>query len=208
MWTMPLGVAETTTSRSSCSAKAGALSSCRMWSGMSALMRWWPAVATVSPSTSGRPAKVRLSASAEPWRRTFGCAGANTTRVAGFNSALRTSTKSPDPTPALARWRPSRRMMSMFSSSPYGRIARAAVERLPTISMTSPSLRPRSSISRSGRRAKPRPLSAGRQARHLDAARLSRGRSCLLQAFVLLTRALVPMRNGGTAARFHLLLNI
>src|SRR5580765_7232319 len=40
-------------------------------------------------------------------------------------------------------------------------MARAAVERLPTISMTSPSLRPSSSISLSGRRAKPRPLSAG-----------------------------------------------
>ena len=60
MWTMPLGAVETTTSRSSCSAKAGALSICRMWSGMSALTRWWPAVATVSPSTSGRPAKVRF----------------------------------------------------------------------------------------------------------------------------------------------------
>src|SRR5437868_13750745 len=40
-------------------------------------------------------------------------------------------------------------------------MARAAVERLPTISITSPSLRPRSAISLSGRRAKPRPLSAG-----------------------------------------------
>ena len=118
MWTMPLGAVETTTSRSSCSAKAGALSICRMWSGMSALTRWWPVVATVSPSTSGRPAKVRFSASAEPCRRTLGWAGAKTTRVAGFDSALRTSTKSPEPTPALARCRPSRRMMSMPSSSP------------------------------------------------------------------------------------------
>ena len=75
MWTMPLGAVETTTSRSSCSAKAGALSICRMCSGMSALTRWWPVVATVSPSTSGRPAKVRLSASAEPCSRTLGCAG-------------------------------------------------------------------------------------------------------------------------------------
>ena len=31
-----------------------------MLSGMSALTRWWPVVATVSPSTSGRPAKVRF----------------------------------------------------------------------------------------------------------------------------------------------------
>ena len=60
MWTMPLGVVDTTTSFSSWSAKAGALSICRMLSGMSALTRWWPAVATVSPSTSGRPAKVRF----------------------------------------------------------------------------------------------------------------------------------------------------
>ena len=60
MWTMPLGTVVTTTSRSSWSAKAGALSICRTASGMSALTRWWPAVATVSPSTSGRPAKVRF----------------------------------------------------------------------------------------------------------------------------------------------------
>ena len=40
------------------------------------------------------------------------------TRVAGFDSVLRTSTKSPDPTPALARWSPSRRRMSSPSSSP------------------------------------------------------------------------------------------
>ena len=40
-------------------------------------------------------------------------------------------------------------------------MARAAVERLPTISMTSPSASDSSSISLSGRRAKPRPLSAG-----------------------------------------------
>ena len=33
---------------------------------MSALTRWCPVVATVSPSTSGRRAKVRLRASAEP----------------------------------------------------------------------------------------------------------------------------------------------
>ena len=31
---------------------------------MSALTRWWPAVATVSPSVSGRPSKLRFSASA------------------------------------------------------------------------------------------------------------------------------------------------
>src|SRR6476469_4740922 len=40
-------------------------------------------------------------------------------------------------------------------------MARAAVVRRPTISMTSPSLRLSSSISLSGSRAKPRPLSAG-----------------------------------------------
>src|SRR6476646_647643 len=40
-------------------------------------------------------------------------------------------------------------------------MARAAVVRLPTISITSPSLRPSSSIRPSDRRAKPRPLSAG-----------------------------------------------
>ena len=39
---------------------------CRIASGMSALTRWCPVVATVSPSTRGRRAKVRLSASAEP----------------------------------------------------------------------------------------------------------------------------------------------
>ena len=54
------------------------------------------------------------SASAEPCSRTLGCAGANTTRVAALDSALRTSTKSPEPTPALARCRPSRRMMSIL----------------------------------------------------------------------------------------------
>ena len=75
-------------------------------------------VETTSPSTRGRPAKVRFSASAEPCRRTLGWAGAKTTRVAGLDSALRTSTKSPEPTPALARWSPSRRIMSMPSSSP------------------------------------------------------------------------------------------
>ena len=42
MWTMPLGVVDTTTSRSSCSANAGALSICRMWSGMSALIALVP----------------------------------------------------------------------------------------------------------------------------------------------------------------------
>ena len=88
IWTMPLGAAVTTTSRSSCSAKAGAFSSCRMLSGMSALIRWWPAVATVSPSTSGRPAKLRFSASAEPCSRTLGWAGAKTTRVAGLEFGL------------------------------------------------------------------------------------------------------------------------
>ena len=39
MWTTPFGAALTTTSRSSCRAKAGALSSWRMLSGMSALIR-------------------------------------------------------------------------------------------------------------------------------------------------------------------------
>ena len=54
------GVVETTVRRTSCSAKAGALSNCRICSGMSALTRWCPAVATMSPSVSGRPSKLRL----------------------------------------------------------------------------------------------------------------------------------------------------
>ena len=161
IWTMPFGAADTTVSRTSWSAKAGALSNWRICSGMSALTRWWPAVATVSPSVKGRPSKLRWSACADPWRRTLFAAGAKTTRVAGLDTALRTSTKSPDPTPALARWSPSRRRMSSPSSSPYGRIARAAVERLPTISITSPSASPISVISLTGSRATPRPLSAG-----------------------------------------------
>ena len=60
-------------------------------------------------------------------------------RVAGFDVAFCTSTKSPDPTPALARCRPSRRMISSPWSSPNGLKARAAVDRLPAISITSPS---------------------------------------------------------------------
>jgi hypothetical protein len=63
-----------------------------MESGMSALTRWCPAVATVSPSVSGRRWKLRLSASAEPCSRMLGWAGANTTRVAGLDWPLRTWT--------------------------------------------------------------------------------------------------------------------
>jgi len=59
---------------------------------MSALTRWCPAVATVSPSVSGRPSKLRFNASADPVSRTCSAAGANTTRVAAFDSTLRTST--------------------------------------------------------------------------------------------------------------------
>ena len=57
---------QATLSLTSCRAKAGALISCLICSGMSALTRWWPAVATVSPSQNGRPSKLRLSACADP----------------------------------------------------------------------------------------------------------------------------------------------
>ncbi len=57
-----------------------ALSICRSCGGIPACsMRCWPAVATMSPAVSGRMPKLRLSASPEPWRRRFSCAGANTT---------------------------------------------------------------------------------------------------------------------------------
>ncbi len=74
-----------------------------------------------------------------PCKRRLACAGAKTTRVAGFDSTFRTSTKSPAPTPALARCRPSMRRISIPSSSGYGRRrARAS-----TVCRRSRSRRPR-----------------------------------------------------------------
>ena len=56
----------------------------------------WPWVATRSPATSGRRKNTRLSASAGPCSRISRCAGANTTRVAGRDSARRIVTCSPE----------------------------------------------------------------------------------------------------------------
>src|SRR3546814_18648459 len=71
--------------------------------------RCWPEVETTSPATRGLIPKVRRSASLDPCSRRFFCAGAKTTRVAGFASALRTYTKSHESAPALARCSPTRR---------------------------------------------------------------------------------------------------
>ena len=208
MWTMPLGAVETTTSRSSCSANAGALSSCRMLSGMSALMRWWPVVATVSPSTSGRPAKVRFSASAEPCSRTFGCAGANTTRVAGFEFGLAhfdEIARADAGIGALEAVEANDVDALVFAIGADGaRGGRALADDLDHVAFVEAQL-VHQLVGQAGEAAA---AVGGRQARDLHLARGSRDRSCLLQAFCLLARALIPVRNGGTAARFQLLINI
>ena len=86
---MPLGAVETTTSRISCSAKAGAVSIWRSSGGMSPRGTCcWPVVATTSPAVSGFIPKLRFSAWAEPCRRRFFCAGAKTTAGAGREFGL------------------------------------------------------------------------------------------------------------------------
>ncbi len=103
---------------------------------------------------------MRRRASPEPCRRRFFWAGASTTRVAGRTSARRISTWSPEPTPALTRWRPSSRMMLRPSSSWPSAMASAVVWRLPMISIGWPSWRPRVRRSVVLIRATPRPTSS------------------------------------------------
>ncbi len=112
---------------------------------MSALTRWWPAVATVSPSVNGRPSKLRLSASPNPagghcWRR-------GQRRRASPASKLPCALRRNRPTrpPALARWSPSRRRCRGLHRRHRANRARGG-RTLPTISITSPSASPISVI--------------------------------------------------------------
>ena len=121
----------------------------------------WPVVATTSPAVSGCVPKLRFSAWAEPCRRILCCAGAKTTRVAGFEFGLADldivaradlgigaleAVEADDLEPLVLGIGPDR--------------ARGVV-RLPTISITSPSAMPSDFIRSRERRAKPRPPSAG-----------------------------------------------
>ena len=208
MWTMPLGAAVTTTSRSSWSANAGALSSWRMLSGMSALIRWCPAVATVSPSTSGRPAKLRLSASADPWRRTFGCAGAKTTRVAGLDFGLADldeiarADASVGALQAIEADDVDALVLAIGADRP--RRGRALADDLDHVAFVETELL-HQLVGQPGKAAA---AVGGRQARDLHLARFHAVDRRLLQALSLLTRLVMPIAQRRRCGAVSMLINI
>src|SRR6476661_547625 len=83
-------------------------------------------------------------------------------------------------------------------------MARAAVDLLPTISITSPSVRPSSSINLSARRAKPRPLSAGGRLATWTLRDLTRSIVSASGMFAPDPRPHSPVGNGGKSEWVHL----
>ena len=113
MWTMPLGTVETTTQADLLQRIGRRVQHlAQLGRHVAARTCCWPVVATTSPAVSGSSRSCASAPGPSPAAADSSAPGRTRRACAGFDSALRTSTWSPEPISALARCRPSRRMIS------------------------------------------------------------------------------------------------